>query len=82
DDGARYLGELGIGTSPGIDRPTGSTLLDEKITGTVHLAVGQSYPETGGKNASAVHWDLISDLRGGGRLTADGSVVLEDGKLV
>ena len=82
DPGARFLGELGIGTSPGIDRPTGSTLLDEKITGTVHLAVGQSYPETGGKNTSAVHWDLIADLRGGGRLTADGSVVMEDGKLV
>ena len=82
DEGARYLGELGIGTSPGIDRPTGSTLLDEKITGTVHLAVGQSYPETGGKNSSAVHWDLISDLRGGGRLTADGAVVMEDGQLV
>lgn len=82
DPGARYLGELGIGTSPGIDRPTGSTLLDEKITGTVHLAVGQSYPETGGKNRSAVHWDLIADLRGGGRLTADGAVVMENGALV
>lgn len=82
DPGARYLGELGIGTSPGIDRPTGSTLLDEKITGTVHLAVGQSYPETGGKNRSAVHWDLIADLRGGGRLTADGAVVMQDGRLV
>ncbi len=82
DPGARYLGELGIGTSPGIDRPTGSTLLDEKITGTVHLAVGQSYPETGGKNRSAVHWDLITDLRSGGRLTADGAVIMEDGRLV
>ncbi|MEH3053940.1 MAG: aminopeptidase [Patulibacter minatonensis] len=82
DPGARMLGELGIGTSPGIDRPTGSTLLDEKITGTVHLAVGQSYPETGGKNTSAVHWDLICDLRGGGRLTADGTTVMENGRLV
>jgi aminopeptidase len=81
DPGARFLGELGIGTSPGIDRPTGSTLLDEKITGTVHLAVGQSYPETGGKNRSAVHWDLIADLRGGGRLTADGAVIVEDGQV-
>lgn len=82
DEGARYLGELGIGTSPGIDRPTGSTLLDEKITGTVHLAVGQSYPETGGRNRSAVHWDLITDLRRGGQLTADGSTVISDGRLV
>ncbi len=82
DEGARYLGELGIGTSPGIDRATGSTLLDEKITGTVHLAVGQSYPETGGRNRSAVHWDLITDLRRGGQLTADGSTILRDGVLV
>ncbi len=82
DDGARYLGELGIGTSPGIDRPTGSTLLDEKITGTVHLAVGQSYPETGGENTSAIHWDLIADLRDGGLLTADGATIVDNGKLV
>lgn len=81
DDGARFLGELGIGTSPGIDRPTGSTLLDEKITGTVHLALGQSYPETGGKNRSAIHWDLICDLRDGGELTADGEQILRDGRL-
>ncbi len=79
DEGARFLGELGIGTSPGIDRPTGSTLLDEKITGTVHLAVGQSYPETGGTNTSAVHWDLITDLRFGGRLSADGETIAQDG---
>jgi aminopeptidase len=72
DPGARCLGELGIGTNPGIDRATGSTLLDEKIAGTVHLALGRSYPETGGRNASALHWDLICDLRAGGRLTADG----------
>jgi aminopeptidase len=75
DPGARRLGELGIGTNAGIDRPTGSTLLDEKIAGTVHLALGRSYPETGGVNASALHWDLICDLRGGGRLTADGEVL-------
>jgi leucyl aminopeptidase (aminopeptidase T) len=72
DAGARVLGELGIGTNPGIDRATGSTLLDEKIAGTVHLALGRSYPETGGKNASALHWDLICDLRRGGRLIVDG----------
>jgi aminopeptidase len=78
DPGARFLGELGIGTNPGIDRPTGSILLDEKIAGTVHLALGRSYPETGGRNASALHWDLICDLRpsgGGGRLTADGEPI-------
>jgi aminopeptidase len=74
--GQDYLGELGIGTNSGIDRPTGSTLLDEKMAGTVHLALGRSYPETGGRNSSALHWDLICDLRdGGGRLTADGEPV-------
>jgi aminopeptidase len=72
DAGARYLGELGIGTNPGIDRATGHILFDEKMAGTVHLALGRSYPETGGVNASALHWDLICDLRGGGRITADG----------
>lgn len=80
DPGARYLGEIGIGTNAGIDRPIGAILFDEKIGGTVHLAVGRSYPETGGTNESAVHWDMICDLRGGGRLTADGEVVQEDGR--
>lgn len=72
DPGARRLGELGIGTNPGIDRPTGSILLDEKIAGTVHLALGRSYPHTGGRNISALHWDLICDLRHGGQLSVDG----------
>ena len=75
DPGACFLGEIGIGTNAGIDRPTGSILLDEKMAGTVHLALGRSYPETGGRNESALHWDLICDLRAGGRLTADGETV-------
>jgi aminopeptidase len=75
DAGARFLGEIGIGTNTGIDRPTGSILLDEKMAGTVHLALGRSYPETGGRNQSALHWDMICDLRDGGRLTADGEPV-------
>jgi len=79
DVGARRLGEIGIGTNRGIDRAIGAILFDEKIGGTVHLALGRSYPETGGVNASAVHWDLICDLRDGGRLTADGEVVQEGG---
>jgi aminopeptidase len=79
DPGARRLGEIGIGTNRGIDRPIGAILFDEKIGGTVHLALGRSYPETGGVNASAVHWDLICDLREGGRLSADGAVVQEGG---
>jgi aminopeptidase len=80
DDGARRLGEIGIGTNFGIDRAIGATLFDEKIGGTVHLALGRSYPETGGKNESALHWDLICDLRDGGRLTADGETILQDGR--
>ncbi len=80
DEGARRLGEIGIGTNFGIDRAIGATLFDEKIGGTVHLALGRSYPETGGKNESALHWDLICDLRAGGRLTADGETVIQDGR--
>jgi aminopeptidase len=72
DPGARYLGEIGIGTNSGIDRPTGSILFDEKMAGTVHLALGRSYPETGGENSSSLHWDMICDLRSGGRISADG----------
>ena len=79
DAGARRLGELGLGLNRGIQRFTGSILYDEKIGGTVHLALGSSYPETGGSNESALHWDLIVDTRAGGRITADGEVVMEDG---
>jgi aminopeptidase len=79
DPGARRLGEIGIGTNRGIDRPIGAILFDEKIGGTVHFAVGRSYPETGGTNVSAVHWDMICDLRDGGTLSADGEVVQRDG---
>ncbi len=82
DDGARRLGELGIGTNYGITRGTGEILLDEKIGGTVHLAVGKSYPDTGGLNESAIHWDMICDLRKGGRITVDGEALQEDGRFV
>jgi aminopeptidase len=80
DPGARRLGELGLGLNEGINRFTGSILYDEKIGGTIHLALGQSYPETGGTNESALHWDLIVDLRTNGRIIADGDVVMENGK--
>ena len=82
DTGSRTLGELGIGTNYGIDEFTGEILLDEKIGGTVHLAIGASYPESGGTNESAVHWDMVCDLRRGGRITVDGDVLMEDGKLL
>ncbi len=82
DQGARYLGELGIGTNPNITVPTMKTLFDEKILGTVHLALGASYPETGGMNNSSIHWDLITELRQGGELILDGEVFQRDGVFV
>jgi aminopeptidase len=82
DDGARRLGEIGIGTNYGISTGTREILLDEKIGGTVHMAVGMSYPETGGSNSSAVHWDMVCDLREGGALVVDGVELQRDGKFV
>ena len=79
DAGARRLGELGLGCNPRITRFTRNVLFDEKIDGTVHLAVGASYTYTGGKNESAVHWDMVKDLRPGGELSLDGEVVQRDG---
>jgi aminopeptidase len=80
DDGARRLGELGIGCNPRITRHMKNTLFDEKIDGTVHLALGNGLPEVGGKNVSQVHWDIVKDLRDGGRIELDGKVVQESGK--
>jgi aminopeptidase len=82
DEGARRLGELGIGTNYGIDRGTRDVLLDEKIGGTVHMAVGASYPECGGENESAVHTDLVCDLRRGGRIEVDGEALQQDGRFL
>jgi aminopeptidase len=82
DDGARRLGEIGIGTNYGIATGTKEILLDEKIGGTVHLAIGMSYPETGGSNDSAVHWDMVCDLRQGGALVVDGVELQRDGKFL
>ena len=82
DPGARRLGEVGIGTNAKIDRPTGSTLFDEKIGGTVHLALGRSYRQTGGVNESQIHWDLIRDLRAGGEILLDGEPFQRDGRFL
>jgi aminopeptidase len=82
DQGARRLGEIGIGTNYGIATGTKEILLDEKIGGTVHLAIGMSYPETGGSNDSAVHWDMVCDLREGGALVVDGVELQRDGKFL
>jgi aminopeptidase len=79
DDGARRLGELGIGCNPGITRFMKDTLFDEKIDGTVHLAIGNGLPEIGGTNHSEIHWDIVKDLRPGGQILLDGEVVQEDG---
>jgi aminopeptidase len=80
DEGASRLGELGLGCNPRITRFTRNVLFDEKIDGTVHLAVGASYTYAGGKNESAVHWDMVKDLRPGGEIAVDGEVVQRDGR--
>lgn len=80
DEGARRPGELGIGCNPGIQRFTKDLAFDEKIDGTIQLAVGNSYSFTGGTNASAIHWDIVKDLRKSGRLYADGELVQENGE--
>jgi aminopeptidase len=80
DDGARRLGELGIGCNRGIQRFMKSVAFDEKIDGTIHLALGNSYTSNGGTNRSAIHWDIVKDLRPGGKLYADGTLVQEDGR--
>jgi aminopeptidase len=82
DAGARRLGELGIGTNFGIATGTKEILLDEKIGGTVHMAVGMAYPESGGQNSSAVHWDMVCDLRRGGSITVDGEELQRNGKFL
>jgi aminopeptidase len=80
DDGASRVGELGIGCNPGIQRFTKNVGFDEKIDGTIHLAIGSSYSSTGGTNVSNVHWDMVKDLRHGGRLYAGTELVQEDGR--
>jgi aminopeptidase len=80
DEGARRLGELGIGCNPRITRYMKNTLFDEKIDGTVHLALGNGLPEVGGENVSQLHWDIVKDLRNGGRLELDGKPVQESGR--
>ena len=81
DAGARFLGELGIGTNYEIPKFTKNMLFDEKLGGTIHLAVGASYPETGGKNESGVHWDMLCDMKDG-EITVDGELFYKDGKPV
>jgi len=81
-EGARRFGEAAIGTNNNIDRFTRNILFDEKIGGTIHMAVGQSYLQTGGKNQSAVHWDMITNMRNGGEIFADDEKIYDSGKFL
>jgi aminopeptidase len=80
DPGSRIAGEIAVGTNYGISRFTRNMLFDEKIGGTVHLAIGRSIPESRGQNQSAIHWDMLCDMRQGGRITADGREIYRDGQ--
>ncbi|MBT3714675.1 MAG: aminopeptidase, partial [Anaerolineae bacterium] len=80
DAGSRYLGEFAIGTNFEIDKFTGQILFDEKIGGSFHMALGASYPETGGLNKSAIHWDMICDMREDSEILVDGELYYKNGK--
>jgi aminopeptidase len=80
DEGALRLGEFGIGCNPGIQKHMRNTLFDEKIEGTIHLAIGQGFGYLGGTNESVIHWDMVKDLRPGGRIELDGELVQENGR--
>ena len=82
DPGARYLGEVAFGLNYGISRFSRNILFDEKIGGTVHLALGAGYPETGSTNKSALHWDMICDMREGSEAYANSELVYKDGKFL
>ncbi len=82
DAGSRYVGELGLGNNYKIDRFIKNILFDEKIGGTVHVALGRGYPQTGSENESGIHWDMIKDLRVGGEIYLDGTLVQKDGQWV
>ena len=82
DDGARRIGEFGIGVNFGIDRFVGDILFDEKIGGTIHLALGRAYAECGGTNRSSLHWDIVKDLRREGSIELDGRRVFENGRFL
>ena len=82
DPGASYLGEFAIGTNEGIKQFTKSILYDEKIAGTIHMALGRGYPETGSQNVSAIHWDMICDMRDGGEITIDNELFYQNGEFM
>jgi aminopeptidase len=81
DEGARTLGEFAFGLNPGIQKFSKNTLFDEKIGGTLHMALGRAYPESGGKNLSALHWDIVYDLRHGAEVRVDGQLFSRNGEI-
>lgn len=82
DEGSRYVGEFAIGTNEGIHQFTREILFDEKIGGTCHMALGAGYPETGSRNQSSIHWDMICDLRHGGEIWVDDVLIYQNGQFV
>jgi aminopeptidase len=82
DEGSRRFGEVAIGTNYGIREFTKNMLFDEKIGGTIHMAIGDSMPEAGGKNKSNIHWDMLCDMRNGGKIFADGELFYENGQFI
>jgi len=82
DEGASFVGEVAVGCNYGIQQFSRNMLFDEKIGGTIHLALGRSYPETGGENESTIHWDMLCDMKDGGEIYADGELIYEDGKFI
>ena len=82
DEGSRFVGEIAVGTNEMIQEITGNILFDEKIGGAIHMAVGASYPETGGKNVSGLHWDMIKNMKNGGKIYADDVLIYENGKML
>jgi aminopeptidase len=81
-EGSRYFGEVAVGTNYNIQRTTKNILFDEKIGGSVHMAIGQSYKQTGGQNTSPIHWDLITDMKNGGEIFADGQLIYKNGMFI
>jgi aminopeptidase len=82
DPGASYVGEVAIGTNYGIQQFTKNMLYDEKMGGTIHLALGSAYAKSGGKNQSAIHWDMLCDMKSGGEIFADGELFYRNGQFI
>jgi len=86
DEGSKFVGEIAIGTNDRIQDVTGNILFDEKIGGSIHMALGASYPEAGGKNQSGLHWDMIKNMKNtnnnGGKIYADDKLIYQDGKFI